>query len=112
MDEKAPLVHLPSCFCTVFASSYLIPTCIIQSIIYSDCERKEHSELKEDNVFRCTHNREDGIIFENNCVNCSTDIFRNLVEYNALKGELQNAQQSLKDTKQKLLNHFKFRRHK
>lgn len=112
MDEKAPLVHLPSCFCNVFASSYLKPNGFIQSIICSDFADKERSELKEDNVVKCVHNPDDGVIFENHCANCSTDIFRNLIEYHSLKGELQTAQQSLKGTKQKLLNHFKIKQQK
>ncbi len=107
MHEKAPLVHLPSCFCTVFASSYLIPTNIIESIIFSDFAKKERSELKEEKVVKCIHSEADGgIIHENYCANCSEDTFKNLLEYHSLKSQLQDAQQALKEAKQELLNNL------
>jgi len=111
MDEKAPLVHLPSCFCNVFASSYLKPDGFIQGIMRLNFADREWSELKEDNVCKCIHSQED-VIREDYCANCSTDTLKNLKEYKSLKGELLNAQQSLKDTKQKLLNQYKFKRQK
>jgi len=111
MNEKAPLVHLPSCFCTVFASSYLIPTDIIQSIIFSDFAKKERSELKEEDVVKCIHSQVDGgVINKNYCANCSEDTFKNLLEYHSLKGRLEDAQQALKEAKQKLLDKFQFKR--
>jgi len=108
MDEKAHLVHLPSCFCTIFASSYLIPTGIIQSIIFSDFAEQERSGLKEKDVIKCIHNPDDGVISENHCANCSKDTFRNLLEYHYLKGQLQDAQQAEKKAKQKFLDNFGF----
>ena len=107
MNEKAPLVHLPSCFCTVFASSYLIPTNIAASIILSDFAKKERSKLTEEKVAKCIHSEADGgVIHENYCANCSEDTFKNLLKYHSLKSQLQDAQQALNKAKEELLNHL------
>lgn len=108
LDKKGPLVHLPSCFCNVFASSFLKPKDFLQDIACSNFARKEYKKLNEDNVIRCIHNQKDGVIYENRCANCPTQTFKNLVEYNSLKGDLQEAQVKQNQARQKLLNHFQF----
>ena len=82
---------------------------INKGIIYDwDKIRKEYKKLNEDNVIRCIHNQKDGVIYENRCSNCPTQTFKNLVEYNSLKGDLQEAQVKQNQARQKLLNHFQF----
>lgn len=108
LDKKGPLVHLPSCFCNVFASSLLEPKDILQHMIFTDFAKKEYKALDENNVIRCIHNQPDGVIYENRCANCSTEIFKNLIEYNSLKGDFQEAQDKQNQARQKLLSHFQF----
>jgi len=108
LDEKAPLVHLPSCFCTVLASSYLKPHGIVQNMFLSGWADEERAKCTEDNAIRCIHNRTDGVFFENYCANCPKDKFKNLVEYHSLNGELQKAEQNLATAKQKLRGRFPF----
>ena len=112
LDEKAPLVHLPSCFCTVLASSYLKPHGIVQNMFLSGWADEERAKCTEDNVIRCLHNREDGVFYEQYCANCSTEKFGNLLDYHCLKADLQKAEQDLTAAKQKLRSRFPFARQK
>ncbi len=112
LDKKAPLVHLPSCFCTVLASSCLKPHGIVQNIFLSGWGEEERAKCTIDKAIRCLHNPEDGVIIENYCANCPKDKFKNLVEYHSLNGDLQKAEQNLATAKQKLRGRFSFARQK
>ena len=112
LDEKAPLVHLPSCFCAVFVSSYLKPQGIVETIVFQDLYHEERAKCTQDKAVRCLHNPEDGIIIEQYCANCPKDKFKNLVEYHSLSGELQDAEQKLAAAKQKLRDRLPFTRQK
>jgi len=110
LDEKAPLVYAPSCFCTFSLAVNLEPKDLIQSIALFEVAKEEldKSRYTEKKVIRCIHNPEDGVIKEHYCANCSIDKFRNLVEYHSLKGDLQQAQALTKTAKQKFLDNFSF----
>ena len=106
MEEHAHLVHAPSCFCTSSVAYYWHPTDIIQSMILEDIVKEEKSKYKESNVARCIHNSKDGIIYEERCSGCSVSMFKDLVEYQSLKGQMQQAQQECIKARRQLLSHF------
>ena len=113
LEEKAPLVHAPSCFCTTFASSYLKDNPLANFMFafpLKSLEEQERSALNENNVVRCIHNHEDGKLSENYCANCPPDRFKALLEFHSLKGDLQRAQEQQKQAKEKLLAHLPFYR--
>ena len=65
---------------------------------------------KKEEVRRCVHNHEDGVISEYNCSQCPKYQYENLVEYHALKSRVQSLKQAEKEAKHKLLSHFQFKR--
>ena len=112
MNENAHLVRLPSCFCDVLAAPYMKPNSILEHIIFSDFAKKERAKCTEDNVIRCVHNREDGVFYEHYCADCSPETFGNLLDYQCLKADLQDAEQNLATAKQKLRDRLPFARQK
>lgn len=61
---------------------------------------------REKQTKRCINNREDGMVYEAFCHDCPC--FKDLVEYQSLKAQLQTAQDEQKTAKQKLLSNFMF----
>ena len=107
MKEKAPLVHAPSCFCIVSVGFYLRPGSILEAIVALDIVEKERDKkIKEKDIIRCLHNHENGLIDENCCSNCPAERFRDLAEYQSLRGQYTDAQKATALAKQTLLAHF------
>lgn len=107
MKEKAPLVHLPSCFCMVSVGFYLRPGSILEAIIATEIIKEERDKpIKENDIIRCLHNHENGLIDENCCSNCPTERFKALVEYHSLHGKYTDALNATMLAKQTLFAHF------
>ena len=107
VDLCAPLVNAPSCFFTVSLLAGIKPHDIVEEIILDRCAHEER-KLQEKHILRCMHNHEDGNITENYCINCPREKFQQLVEYQSLNSQFQNAQKGVADARQKLLNNFAF----
>ena len=107
LKENDPLVHAPSCFCMVSVGFYLRPGSILEAIVALDIVEKERDKkIKEKDIIRCLHNHENGLIDENCCSNCPAERFRDLAEYQSLRGQYTDAQKATALAKQTLLAHF------
>ncbi|MBQ1927781.1 MAG: hypothetical protein II179_01795 [Alphaproteobacteria bacterium] len=109
LNEKGPLVRAPSCFCRVSVAPYLKPNSIIGAIIATEIIKEERDKpIKENDIIKCIHNREDGTIYENCCSKCPKERFKALVEYHSLHGKYTDALNATMLAKQTLFTHFPF----
>ena len=103
------LVRAPSCFCRVSVAPYLKPNSIIGAIIATEIIKEERDKpIKENDIIKCIHNREDGTIYENCCSKCPKERFKALVEYHSLHGKYTDALNATMLAKQTLFTHFPF----
>ena len=109
LNEKAPLVQAPSCFCIVSVGFYLRPGSILEAIVASEIVKEERDKkIKEKDIIRCLHNHENGLIDENGCSKCPKKRFSELVEYQSLRGQYMDAQKATALAKQTLFAHLPF----
>lgn len=107
-NEKAPLVHAPSCFCVLSVVSYSYPRSALGGILVPEVIKEDQNKIKEGDLIRCLHNHENGLIDENCCSNCPKEMFHDLVEYQSLRGQYTDAQNATMLAKQTLFAHFPF----
>lgn len=95
VKDFAPFYHASSCFFVFRRNNSFRPRA-----------------YKEEEVRKCVHNHENGVLSEHNCSQCSKYQYENLVEYYSLKNRVQSLQRAEKEAKQNLLDNFSFLKQK